>query len=213
MPGNQYGGSTRLPLFMPEPRVAAILLAAGASTRMGRPKQLIRVGGETLLRRTARIAVEAGCSPVIVVLGSRAEEICPELDGLPVTIAVNKNWAEGMASSLRCGLASISELWSAAARVLVLVCDQPLLSVEHIRSLLRTQAAGNALVTASLYRDRAGVPAVFASQLFPELMTLQGDQGARELILAHKDQVETIAWSAGALDVDLPEDLEAIGAQ
>jgi len=198
---------------MPEPRFAAILLAAGASTRMGRPKQLIRVDGETLLRRTARIAVEAGCSPVVVVLGSGAEEMHSELAALPLAITVNQDWPEGMASSLRCGLLSISGLSSAAAGILVLVCDQPLLSVEHVKSILRTQAAGNALVTASRYRDRAGVPAVFASQLFPELMTLQGDQGARELILAHKAQLETIAWSEGALDVDLPEDLEMIGAQ
>jgi len=198
---------------MPEPPFAAILLAAGASTRMGRPKQLIRVGGETLLRRTAGIAVEAGCSPVIVVLGSGADEMHSELAGLPLAITVNEDWPEGMASSLRCGLVSIPGLWSAAAGVLVLVCDQPLLSVEHVRSLLRTQAAGNALATASLYRDRAGVPAVFAPQLFSELMRLQGDQGARELILAHKGQVETVAWAEGALDVDRPEDLKTIGAQ
>ena len=198
---------------MSEPRFAAILLAAGASSRMGRPKQLIRVGGESLLRHAARMATEAGCTPVVVVLGDRADQMRSELDGLPVLVAVNEEWAEGMASSLRYGVASISGLEPALTGVLVLVCDQPLLSLEHVRALLERHAAGNALVTASLYSGRAGVPAVFAPQLFPELMSLQGDRGARELIRAHKDEIETVSWPEGALDLDGPEDLKAIGAQ
>ncbi len=198
---------------MSEPRFAAILLAAGASTRMGRPKQLIRLGGESLLRHAARMATEAGCAPVVVVLGDRADQMRSELDGLPVLAAVNEDWAEGMGSSLRFGMISLSGMRPAVAGVLVLVCDQPGLSSEHLRRLLLRQAAGTALVTASLYGGRAGVPAVFAPALFPKLAALEGDRGARDLIRGHEDEVETVSWPEGALDLDGPEDLKAVGAQ
>jgi molybdenum cofactor cytidylyltransferase len=107
----------------------------------------------------------------------------------------------------------ISGLWPGVVGVLILVCDQPLLRVEHLAALLQRHTAGNALVTASFYSGKAGVPAVFASQLFPQVMSLHGDQGARELIRGPEGQVETIGWPEGAVDIDRPEDLETAGAQ
>ena len=108
---------------------AAILLAAGASTRLGHPKQLVRFQNQSLLRRSAALALESGAEPVYVVLGSYAANLQPELEGLAVKVVVNPDWEEGMGSSLRCGIAEMQRETPGASSVLVLVCDQPLLTI------------------------------------------------------------------------------------
>jgi len=191
-----------------KPRIAAVILAAGASARLGQPKQLIQVAGESLLRRTARLAVEAGCAPVFAVLGYEAARIRVELDGLAVQVVVNEEWSEGMGASLRCGAAAASPFHRESAGILVLVCDQPLLTREHLQNLIDRHTRGTASITASLYAGQAGVPAVFAAQLLPELLVAEGDRGARNLIRQFASQVQTAAWPDGALDVDFPEQLQ-----
>lgn len=190
--------------------IAALILAAGASTRLGQPKQLVWLDGESLLRRTARLAFAAGCAPVFVVLGFEADRMRPELNGLRATAVVNQKWAEGMGSSLRCGMDAIARIEPAVEAVLLLVCDQPRLTAQHLQSLLDCHRAGKSLITASFYADRAGVPAVFAATLFPELLGCSGDRGARDLIRGHSDQVQRVCWPAGELDVDRPQDLEEL---
>ena len=190
-----------------EPRIAAVVLAAGASRRLGEPKQLIQVAGESLLRRSARLALEAKCAAVFVVLGFEAERLRGELDGRPVEVVVNTEWAEGMGSSLRCGVRSASESRPKVDGVLVMVCDQPLLTVEHLRRLLQAHRhrQGGGRITASAYAGRAGVPAVFAAEIFPELEAVQGDRGAREVLEREQGRVETVDWPEGIVDVDLPQ--------
>jgi molybdenum cofactor cytidylyltransferase len=208
---------------MPDFRCAAVLLAAGASTRLGQPKQLIHIDGESLLRRTARLALEAGCSPIYVVLGYEADGMRPELADLPidasmpVNIVVNQNWIEGMGASLRSGMQALRTAEPQPEGVLVLVCDQPRLTADHLRELLarqadarHTTAASHRAITASSYSGRYGVPAVFSARLFPALLASQGDRGARDLIRAHAAEVQGIPWPPGELDLDSPEDLIAI---
>lgn len=196
---------------MPEPTAdsacAAIVLAAGASTRLGRPKQLIRCGEESLLRRVARFAGAAGCEPVFVVLGYRAGELQAELGGLAAEALVNESWAEGMGSSLRCGMEAIIRLQPPPAAVLVLVCDQPALGCEHLRALRASHAEGDWSITASGYAERAGVPAVFSRRLFPELLAVTGDRGARDVILAHEGQARILPWAEGVFDLDTEVDV------
>jgi molybdenum cofactor cytidylyltransferase len=193
-----------------ELRVAAIVLAAGASTRLGQDKQLVRVGGEPLLRRTARMAAEAGCAPVVVVLGFEADRMQAELEGLALEVVVHPGWAEGMGSSLRRGVEVARGMEAVPDAVLVLVCDQPRLSVEHLGALIERQRQSSAPITASAYAGRAGVPAIFARRVFLELAGLQGDRGARDLIRRHGEAVETVAWPEGSVDLDVPEDLRGI---
>lgn len=195
---------------MPVTRCAAVVLAAGASVRLGEPKQLISIEGEALLRRSARMALEAGCSPVLVVLGSEAERMKPALAELPVSTAVNAEWPEGMGSSLRCGVGEIVKSSEAIEALLVLVCDQPRLSVEHLRDLVEKHRSGGGPITTSFYGGRAGVPAVFAREVFAELMEVEGDRGAREVIRRYGDRVEKVAWPEGELDLDRPEDLNRL---
>lgn len=199
---------------MPEPdgagagRVAAIVLAAGASRRLGQPKQLIQLAGESLVRRSARLAVEAGCGPVCVVLGFAAERIRTALEGLAVDVVVNAEWAEGMGSSLRCGMEAVRG--SAPEGVLIMVCDQPRLTVEHLRALLAAFAGAEVgvRITASRYAGRAGVPAVFGAEFFRELAAVDGDRGAREVLARETVRVQVVEWLEGELDVDEAADLE-----
>lgn len=194
---------------------AAVIPAAGASTRLGQPKQLLRIDGhESLLRRTARLAVEAGCAPVLAVLGYEAEKMAPELTRLPVEIVVNANWREGMGASLRAGMEAVLRIDPLPDSVLVLVCDQPRLTADHLRTLLARHHAAfgtvHSAITASVYAGRAGVPAIFSSDWFSELARSSADRGARDLIQAQAAGVQRIPWPEGELDLDRPEDLAAI---
>ncbi|MGA7525529.1 MAG: nucleotidyltransferase family protein [Acidobacteriaceae bacterium] len=193
---------------MPDTGCAAVVLAAGASTRLGQAKQLIELDGESLLRRTARLALEAGCAPVVVVLGYEAERIAAELTDLSVEPVVNPEWRQGMGSSLRCGVAAPVICRIMPTNILLLVCDQPRLTVDHLRALLAHHAAESVAITASQYAGRMGVPAVFAAGIVPELLQCTGDQGARELIRLDATRVQLVPWPGGAIDIDRPEDRE-----
>lgn len=175
--------------------IAAIVLAAGASRRLGSPKQLVMLGGETLLERAVRVAGRAGCSPVIVVLGAEAEIV---LRGLPegAVPVRNDQWKEGMGASIRAGVRACEAV---AAGVVVMTCDQPAVTAEHLQSLM----AGPE-VKASRYAGRNGVPAFFPKKYFEQLMALKGETGARDLLRS----AEALELKDGELDVDTAEDLQ-----
>jgi molybdenum cofactor cytidylyltransferase len=187
---------------------AAIILAAGSSSRLGQPKQLLQFQGETLVARAVRLAKEAGVDAIFVVVSKDADAIRQILAGQPCHLVDNPHWQQGMASSIREAMKFLAtSLHPRPASVLVMVCDQPQLDSSHLRQLLHTHAAGNHPVTASHYDGRSGVPAIFSQQLFPELLLLHGDRGARDLIQAHISEAGTVAFPAGALDIDTPSDL------
>ena len=121
---------------MPMKDCASILLAAGDSSRLGTPKQLLSINGESLLRRTARLAMEAGCSPNLIVLGAHAEILKPEVDGGVFEILENPGWQEGMGSSIRVAMKSLFKRPTLPGAVLLLVCDQPNLSADLLAALL-----------------------------------------------------------------------------
>ncbi len=187
-------------------KTGIILLAAGGSSRLGQPKQLLLYEGQILLRRMALTAAESQCGPVIVVLGKDADACAAELRDLPVRIAQNQEWTEGMASSLRTGLAVFLEVEPEAEAVVIMVCDQPRVNENLLRALVR-QCQGKTSVVASSYGDTLGVPAVFARRHFPELMELRGDHGAKILLAQHADFVAAVPFPVGAIDIDAPEDL------
>jgi len=176
--------------------IAAVVLAAGASSRLGSPKQLAMLGTETLLERAVRVAREAGCRPVSV-LGASAiliQEQC-SLDGAQVV--VNEDWASGMGSSIGCGVRAVED----ADGVVVMTCDMPAVSPAHLRALIDCGE-----VAASGYAGRRGVPAYFPAVFFPELMKLWGDAGARELLR----QARVVELAGGELDVDTAEELQMV---
>lgn len=193
--------------------VPAIVLAAGASTRLGRPKQLLRLpafGGETLIDHVIGLAQAAGADPIFVVLGAHADEIQQQSQLPDCTVLRNEFWAEGMASSVRVGIAAIIKKIPAASRAIFLVCDQPGLTAEHLRQLLAAHMTSPDSIAASRYAGRPGVPAVFPRALFPALLQLKGDRGARSIFEQSGVEIHTIEFPQGEWDIDSPEDLERL---
>lgn len=200
---------------MSESTVGIVVLAAGASLRMGEPKQLLRCGGETLLARAVRAALSSRCRPVVVVLGAHAEALRGEVARAEARVVVNPEWAEGMASSIRCGLAALEEATAGAVRAAVLMlCDQPLVTGEVIGRLLAAYGAGRTPLVASEYEARGertrGVPALFSRALFPELMALRGAEGAKRVVERRSSIATFIAVPEAAFDVDTPEDYRVL---
>jgi CTP:molybdopterin cytidylyltransferase MocA len=184
--------------------VGAVVLAAGASRRLGRAKQLIELDGMPLIARVVGVVRGAAVSATCVVVGARAREIAPVVDGAEVVH--NPLWETGMASSIHCGVA-----WAEAGgcdALLLCVCDQPHLSVAHLDALIRVHAVDRDVV-ASRYGDVMGVPAVFPRARFADLAALSGDRGARELLARCAPRV--VRWDLGAVDLDTPRDLAALG--
>ena len=178
-------------------RTAAIILAAGASTRLGQPKQLVLLAGEPLLERAVRIAIEASCDPVVVVLGAEAASVLVHCPLANARVVMNEAWPEGMASSIRAGIAAIMDQADAA---ILMTCDQPAVYPDHLRRLAKT---GVNVTTASVYAGLRGVPACFPAHCFPDLLLLSGDQGARGLM----ESATTIELPGGELDIDTSQNL------
>ena len=188
--------------------VALLLLAAGASTRMGRPKQLLPYHGRTLLRHAAETAVASGCATIVLVTGALHHELLAEIADLPILAVHNPAWETGMASSIRTGLLAVAEAHPAA--VLVMLTDQPAVTPELLQQLIAQQQATRAPVAAASYGDTVGVPAVFDKSILPELLKLQGQQGANRLIGGLGAAVVQVSFPAGLLDVDTPAQYVAL---
>lgn len=188
---------------------SAVILAAGASTRMGRPKLAIPVRGVPIIRRVAEAALASRCGEAIVVLGAHAELYRSLLDGLAVRIVLNPDPSEGMGSSIRTGVAAVSP---EAAGAVILLADQPLVTAEVIDRLIEAALAEGRRIAASEYRGAIVPPVCFHRDLFPELLALQGDRGARSVVLAHPQEVTMVPLSEPcALDVDTDADLTGAG--
>jgi molybdenum cofactor cytidylyltransferase len=184
--------------------LAGAVLAAGASTRLGQPKQLLSAFGQPLVARALQQLRAAGCAPVAVVLGSGREPIARLLSEMDAELLDNPDWEEGIASSLR-----VAVRWAAALgrEALVLaVCDQPLLSAAHLLALQAAWRARACSAVASGYCGRRGVPALFPCAWFPRLLSLQGDRGAA-VLLQDDPEVAVVDWPDGAFDVDTTADL------
>ena len=185
----------------------AVILAAGASTRMGEPKQLLRLDGRTLLRRTVDTALASSAWPVVVVLGAQSAAIRPEVARLPVLVVENREWKEGLAASIRAGVGVLETFSLLLQAALLVACDQPNLSPEAIDRLLRVHRQGGPSIVAARYGGHPGPPALFARSHFHELMGLRGTEGARPLFASHADHFAAVDLPELAVDLDTPEDL------
>ncbi|MBD2715173.1 nucleotidyltransferase family protein [Microvirga sp. STR05] len=182
---------------------AILLLAAGSSSRLGRPKQLLVYQGRTLLRRAAETAVAAaGGVPVVVVTGALHTELLPELAGLPVRVVRCPEWARGMGASLKTGLQALKTQYSPLRSVTVLLCDQPLVTPALLRQLAETHAATGRSIVASEYGGVRGVPVLFGAEALPLLYQVPDAAGAGQLLKQHSELVATVSFPGGALDVD-----------
>ncbi len=183
-----------------------IILAAGSSTRMGTSKQLLLVDGTPLLARSTTIALQSGISNIVVVLGANEIEHRKAIKDLPVDIAVNKDWAQGMGGTLKVGLNHLLQHNPNTNAVIVMVCDQPLLTSEHLKLLKEKFIDSQKLIVASRYANTFGVPALFAKSLFSEIQGLRVEHGAKKIIEAHPDEIEAVDFTEGGIDLDTAED-------
>jgi 4-nitrophenyl phosphatase len=191
--------------------VAAVILAAGASTRFGRCKQLLDWRGKPLLAHVADVARQAELDPVIAVLGCQADETTPALSGRPVQILTNWRWEEGMGTSVQTGLAAVPRQAEAA---LFLQCDQPLISAGLLRAMVERFEDSGAAIVHPTHAGQRSTPVLFARRLFPELSKVGGDEGGRSLIERHAKDVATVAVEDRLvlMDVDTLEDYRQIQA-
>ncbi len=187
-------------------RFAALILAAGASTRLGQPKQLLHYRGERLVGRAVRLAREAGATTVYTVLGASYPLVLEAVSSLvpPVRVLLNQAWSQGMGSSLAVGAAAAAH--DGATDLLVMTCDQIHVTAAHL--LLLVAASHPDRITASGYGGRLGVPALFPASSFPALQQLHGDRGARDLL--QQQGVLSVPLAGGEMDIDTPEDLQAL---
>ena len=196
--GGKRGGSS----------TAIIILAAGASTRMGRPKLLLTYGSRTLLRHAAETAAASICRPILVVLGAYANQLQGEIDDLPVRSVINERWAEGMGSSIQVGVGILNTYDAAdSTKALVLMlCDQPYVTAVVINDLVTAYHLNGKGIIASEYAGALGAPALFGREYFAELETLRGAAGAKHLIATHASDVMPMPFPNGMTDIDTPED-------
>ncbi|WP_020481316.1 nucleotidyltransferase family protein [Methylomonas sp. MK1] len=183
--------------------VHAIILAAGASSRMGSPKQLLIWQDRPLLAHALTNAQSVLADRVVVVLGANAEAIKAAVDLDGISVALNPDWADGMAGSIRAG---IEALPATAGAVLLMLCDQPLINAAHLQNLLRAWQQAPECIVASQYAESFGVPAVFPAEFFQQLASLTGDRGAKSLLAKLDSHLVKIPLPEAELDIDNSED-------
>lgn len=192
---------------------SVIILAAGSSSRLGQSKQLVEVDGVPLLLKSTLTALNANYTNVVVVLGAHAEQHKKTIAHLPIEIITNTEWERGMGSSLKTGLEHIIKSRPETSAVVVMVCDQPLLTSAHLAALRDVHKNTFSHMVTSRYGNTMGVPALFDRTLFSEMLNIKDAQGAKAIIESHVESVTTINWEAGHIDIDTPEDLKLLKAQ
>ncbi len=195
--------------------IGIVLLAAGESIRMGRPKQLLKYGDLTLLQHSIQVAHEADVSTIIVVLGAHADSMNNDFNTKTVFVT-NNNWNEGMASSIQFGVKSLLEKDAEIEGFILMVCDQPYANSLLLNTLIETYQSTGKQIVASGYDNTFGPPVFFHKLFFPELLQLKGDVGAKSVIKKHERQVKIVLFPEGSIDIDTDADyqklLKATGA-
>jgi molybdenum cofactor cytidylyltransferase len=194
------------------PRIGVAILAAGASVRMGRPKQLLLYGGKTLIRRAAEAALASVCRPVVVVIGAHAGPVKEEMEGLPVLTVDNRRWGEGMSSSVRSGMGALVAADPELEGAVIMLCDQPFVDAGVVNRLADARRETGKNIVASEYCGARGAPVFFGRELFAELAGLNAAEGARRIIGNHPHDVATVSFPEAAVDIDTPYDYALLKA-
>ncbi len=189
--------------------ISIVILAAGTSTRLGRPKQLLDLGGEPLLRHTLRNALASRAGEVVLVLGNQAEEISVAVGELGQRTVMNPDFAAGQSTSLRAGIEAVS---ADAFAAIVMLGDQPMVTSAMLDQIIERFEVTCAPIVQPVYGETPGNPVLLSRSLFPELLAIEGDQGARGVIKTHREQIDRVRVSVGLPpgDVDTEEDYQAL---
>ena len=190
---------------------AVIILAAGQSNRLGKPKQLLKYQNKALLQHAIDTAKQSSVQSIIVVLGSNADIILNKVDISGTRMVKNTDWQNGMASTIGCGIRALLELDSTIDSAILMVCDQPFVTSDLLNSLIEKQKETGKSIIASQYGDTIGTPALFHKLFFAELMALKGDNGAKKIMMQHNDLLATVPFPEGSIDIDTIDDYKALG--
>ena len=188
--------------------IGLLLLAAGASTRLGQPKQLLQFQGQSLLERSIGTAMTAAVDERLLVLGANANQIQDKVPLLGMEKLINPNWEEGMASSIRLGLNHLVQKRPSLDAVIIMLCDQPYVTPSLLNEFIAIYQETASPIVAAAYNDVLGVPALFAHGTFYKLLALQGDKGARAIIPDYQDFLQSVSFPKGTIDIDTPEDYQ-----
>jgi molybdenum cofactor cytidylyltransferase len=191
-------------------RTGALILAAGESSRLGQPKQLIQFRGKSLVRRMVYAARKARCSPTVAVIGSDREEVEHELKAEGAIIVENQNWRLGIGTSIRAGVRRLIDKAPTLEAVVLLVCDQPFVEARTIARLITLREKTKRAIVASRYANTLGVPALFDRSCFQELAELDNATGAKTVILSNRERVAEFPFPKGKIDIDTLEDYEKV---
>ena len=187
-----------------------VVLAAGVSSRLQRPKQLLQYEGKSLLQHAVETANGSVAKNVVVVTGANAEIIETELQGKDCRIIYNEEWEEGMASSIRKGIEETKRLFPETDGILIMACDQPYVTVSLLNELIQVQNESGKPVAASAYGGTLGIPVLFHKNMFAHLLKLTGDTGAKKLITDFRDDVAIVPFEKGITDIDTMKDYEEL---
>ena len=187
-------------------KIAVLILAAGESTRMGQIKQLLPWGTTTLLGNAIHNANASMACEVFVVLGAKAQKIKEEVAVEGVVFVENQDWRSGMGTSIVCGIRSLTKQQKTYDGALIMLCDQPLINTLYLNALIDTFIHKEKGIVATRYRNSEGVPAIFGQSYFPELMELNKDYGAKDILKQHKDDVFSLGSHGKAMDIDTMDD-------
>jgi len=190
--------------------IGAIILAAGGSSRFGKPKQLLPFRGESLVRRAVRAASEAGCGRIAVVAGGQLDLIEIELRDTPAFVIHNPKWERGLGTSIRSGLEHLLGAQPKVDAVVLLACDQPFVDALTVSALMTMRKDSGKPIVASRYAGTLGVPALFDRTCFAALLALPDESGAKALIETRAGDVAEIEFEQGAIDIDTPADFERL---
>lgn len=190
-----------------------IILAAGNSSRMGKPKQLLDYKGKTLLQIVIDEALKTGCSPVNVVLGANAEEILAKHQNNQVNFVINKDWESGMASGIVAGLSAAIEKNDKTQSIIIAVADQVFIKMSTFNNLIEKHLKTGKNIIASSYAETIGTPVFFGKIYFETLLSLKGTEGAKKLLKQYPQDVETVVFEGGEIDIDTETDYNNLISQ
>jgi molybdenum cofactor cytidylyltransferase len=185
---------------------AIVILAAGRSARLGSIKQLLQFNDKTLLQHTIDEATASGAAPVIVVTGAHAKEVSTSMDSHKVEIVFNEHWEHGKASGIVAGVQKIIASYPAVQKIIIAVCDQPFVTAALFVQLCQIQQLSEKNIVASAYADTVGTPVLFTQKYFGQLLGLKNEEGAKKLLMSYSEDVATVDFPKGNIDIDTKED-------
>lgn len=188
--------------------IGIIILAAGSSSRLGKPKQLLLYNGLSLLKNTVDAAVNVADSTVVVVIGANSDVVASQLQNADVTMCHNPDWEQGMGSSIHVGLSELLLHNPGVSACIIAVCDQPFVSTEIFNNLIHHYQTSGAGIVASAYAGTLGTPVLFSNSYFSALLQLKGEEGAKKLLQLYKDDVASVPFKNGAIDIDTQHDYD-----